>query len=144
MRCSNTKPGGWVEIQDFDLMYYSQDNSLPEDSYILRWLTTLFSGSDQFGRDPRPGPKLKGWMEDAGFQNMGSRKVKIPVGPWPKDPQLKELGTYNLVQVLTGLEAFTLRLFCNVLGWTEDEVTVLLAGVRRELKNPRIHSMFDL
>ena len=131
-------------MQDFDFMYYSEDNSLPEDSSILKWITTLLGASDQFGRDPRPGPKLKNWMEAAGFRNIGSTKVKLPVGPWPKDPHLKELGTYNLTQALMGLEAFTLRLFCNVLGWAEEEVTVLLAGVRKELENPKIHSMFDL
>lgn len=131
-------------MQDFDAMYYSQDNTLAADSNIKRWLTTLFGASEQFGRHPAPGRELKNWMEAAGFRNIGSRKIMMPVGPWPKDPKLKEIGTYNLVQTLTGLEAFTLRLFCNVLGWAEEEVTVLLAGVRNELKNPRIHAIYDL
>ena len=131
-------------MQDFNFMYYSEDDSLPEDSNIMRWITTLLSASESFGRGPRPGPKLKGWMETAGFRNIGHRKIKLPVGPWPKDPHHKEVGTYNLTQALMGLEAFTLRLFCNVLGWTEEEVTALLVGARQELKSPRIHSMFDL
>lgn len=131
-------------MQDFNFMYYSEDESLPEDSNIIRWITTLLSAFEGFGRDPRPGPKLGGWMEAAGFRNISYKKIKLPVGPWPKDPHLKELGLYNLTQALMGLEAFTLRLFCNFLGWTEAEVTVLLAGVRNELKNPRIHCIFDL
>jgi hypothetical protein len=30
------------------------------------------------------------------------------------------------------------------LGWTAEEVQVLLAGVKRDIKNPKVHSIFDL
>lgn len=50
----------------------------------------------------------------------------------------------NLRQVLDGLEGFSLRLLCDVAGWTENEVYVLLANVRKELKNPAIHMQYDL
>jgi hypothetical protein len=48
------------------------------------------------------------------------------------------------MQVLEGLEAFTLRLFTGILGWSIEEVQVLLGFIREEMKNPRIHVMFDL
>lgn len=51
---------------------------------------------------------------------------------------------YNISQVMTGLEGFSLRLYCDVLGWKKDEVLVLLAQVRSELKDPKIHAQFDL
>lgn len=66
------------------------------------------------------------------------------MGPWPKDPKLKEIGLYNLTQASEGLEAFSLRLFTGMLKWTQEAVLVLLAKVRKDLKNPNIHSQVDL
>ena len=68
----------------------------------------------------------------------------MPWGFWPKDPAIKEIGIFNLQQMLNGLEAFSLRPFCEIMGWTEEQVLVFLAGVRKEMKDPRIHGYFDL
>jgi len=51
---------------------------------------------------------------------------------------------YNWHQIMQGLEAFSLRLYCQVLGWKEEEVMVLLGHVRNELRNPGLHAQFDL
>lgn len=55
----------------------------------------------------------------------------------------KTVGSWNLVQIEDGLEAFTLRLFTQTLGWKSEEVQVLLANVRKDLRNPKIHAQFD-
>ena len=79
-----------------------------------------------------------------GFINVVAQKFKVPIGPWPKDKHLKTVGSFNLVQIEDGLEAFTLRLFTTVLGWQLEEVQVLLANVRKDIRDPRIHAQFDL
>ena len=163
----NTKPGGWAEFQDFDLTYYSEDGSLKEDQSISKWITTLIDAAYGFGRDPCPGSKLEGWMKDAGFENVQHEKFRLPIGPWAKDGHLvcsfpqypddndtsdislltrdqKTIGAWNLVQIEDGLEGFTLRLYTQFLGWTAEEVHVLLAEVRKDLRDPRIHAQFDL
>ncbi len=142
--CRNVSPGGWAEFQDFSMQYYSEDGSLTESHNTLTWINQLLDASAKVGRDPNPGRQLEGWVNDAGFQNVTHHKFKFPIGPWPRDPKLKEVGLYNLVQILNGLEAFSLRLYCGVLGWTEQEVTVLLANVRKELKSNAFHAMIDL
>jgi hypothetical protein len=71
-------------------------------------------------------------------------RYKIPIGPWAKDPLLKEIGMLNFHQVYGGLEGLTFRLYTKVLNWSEDECRVLMGKVREDLKNPRIHAMFDL
>lgn len=124
-------------------MYYSEDGSLKEDSHTVKWITELIGAARQIGREPCPGPRLEGWARDAGFTGVTHQKFRFPIGTWPKDPKMKQLGMYNEAQVLNGLEAFSLRLFCHVLGWTREEVLVLLAHVRRELKTPGVHAQFD-
>jgi hypothetical protein len=137
-------PGGWAEFQDFDLQYYSEDGSLKEDHMTLIWINTLLEAAHRMGRDPQPGLKLEGHLHDAGFINIRHKRYKLPIGPWAKDPHLKDVGLCNLAQIMEGLEALSLRLFCDFLKWSEEEVLVLLAGVRRELKSGTIHAMFDL
>ncbi|EGS19969.1 uncharacterized protein CTHT_0044650 [Thermochaetoides thermophila DSM 1495] len=139
----NLAPGGWAEFQDFDLQYYSEDGSLKPESYTYQWITTLLDAARQTGRDPCPGPKLEGYLRDAGFINVEHRRIRWPIGPWPRDPHLKEVGMYNWHQIMQGLEAFSLRLYCQVLGWKEEEVMVLLGHVRNELRNPGLHAQFD-
>lgn len=56
----------------------------------------------------------------------------------------KTVGSWNLVQIEAGLEAFSLRLFTQLLGWTTEDVQTLLANVRKDLRNPKIHAQFDL
>ena len=68
----------------------------------------------------------------------------MPWGFWPKDPKMKDIGIWNLQQMLNALEAYSMRLFCDTLGWTEAEVLVFLAGVRKGLKNPHIHAYYNL
>jgi hypothetical protein len=125
-------------------MYYSEDGSLTEESSTRRWLKTLLPLATQIGREPCPGPKLEAWVRDAGFTNIRCRKFRMPLGPWPKDARMKGVGMLNLQQVLDGLEGFSLRLLCDVAKWSEEEVTVLLANVRRELRDPSIHMQYDL
>lgn len=140
---STLTPQGWAELQDFDLQYYSEDGSLTEDHKTMKWINTFLEASHKAGRDPQPGPRLEGHLRDAGFVNVKHHRFKLPIGPWPKDPHLKDVGLCNLAQILDGLEAFSLRLFCEGLKWTEEEVLVLMAGVRKELKSGTIHAMFD-
>ena len=84
----HTKPGGWAEFQDFDIQYYSEDGSLKKEHSMLQWNTTLLDASADLGREPNPGPKLPGWMKDAGFENVTHARFRLPVGPWPKDKHL--------------------------------------------------------
>lgn len=110
----------------------------------MTWITTLIEAARKIGREPCPGPKLEGWVRDAGFTNVTHHRYRYPIGPWAKDPHMKQVGTYNIAQVLGGLEAFSLRLFCGVLDWKQEEVLVLLAKVRSELKSSSLHAQFDL
>ncbi|KAK1759142.1 secondary metabolism regulator LAE1 [Echria macrotheca] len=135
----NLRPGGWVEFQDYEMMVRSDDGTLTEQSSTHKWIHLEVEATLRAGREPNPGPQLEGWVRDAGFVNITHRVFKLPLGAWPKDKVLKEIGLFNLMACLYGLEAFSLRLMCDVLGWDEPQVHALVAQVRSELKTQRIH-----
>lgn len=137
---SNLNPGGWAEFQDWSFMIYSDDDTI-EGTELLRWTNLFMDACKVFGRDGQIGPKLEGLLRDnTGLVNIHHQPFRIPVGPWPKDPHMKDIGMWELVQLLDGLEAFSLRLLTAALGWTKEEVLGLLDGVRKDLKNPKIHA----
>ncbi|KKY23770.1 putative methyltransferase domain-containing protein [Diplodia seriata] len=143
-RCfQNLEAGGWVEFQDYEYRYYADDGSLPDDSQLKRMSELLVEGCSKIGRNVSPGPSLLKWVKDAGFVNIGYQVIKLPLGAWPKDPVLKQMGSFNLVQTVEGLEAYDLAIFTRVLGWTKEEVDVFNAKVRKELGKKGVHALID-
>ncbi|KAN0091943.1 S-adenosyl-L-methionine-dependent methyltransferase [Hyaloscypha variabilis] len=134
----HTTPGGFVEFTDFDVIIRSDDGSL-EGTTMKTWTETLPQAGRLIGREPCPGPKLEGWVRNAGFTNIVVKVYKLPIGPWPKDPNFKLVGAYYHVTVSQGLEGFTLKLYIDVLKWKYEDVKVLLAEVRKDLNNRSIH-----
>lgn len=84
----HTKPGGWCEFKDWDLNIVSGDNSLPEDSSVLKYHRLLYEAFDKIGLSCRPGPKLKDWVKSAGFGEVEELVLPVPIGLWPKERRL--------------------------------------------------------
>ena len=143
-RCYDAlQPGGILECQDGDFMTYSEDGST-KGSWLERWNADFVGAAKQGGRIVQPGLELEKWIREAGFEDVHHERLRIPVGVWPKDRQLKEVGAFNLIQLREGLEGFSMRLFTGVLGWSPDEVQVLLSKVRKDLDNRNIHAQNDM
>ncbi|KFY83898.1 hypothetical protein V500_09805 [Pseudogymnoascus sp. VKM F-4518 (FW-2643)] len=132
---THTKSGGWVEFKDWDLHITSPDNSLPKDSYLYQYHKLVEDAIAKMHREYAPGPNLKKWAEEAGYVNVTERIIPLPIGVWPKDKELKEIGAWNYLCLIEGLEAICMRLFTAVLEWSAEEVLVFLTKVRSELKD---------
>ena len=137
------QPGGIIECQDGDFMTYSEDGST-RGSWLEKWNTDFVAAAKQGGRIVQPGLQLETWIREAGFEDVHHERLRIPVGIWPKDKQLKEVGAFNLVQLREGVEGFSMALFTRVLNWSSDEVQVLLSKVRKDLDNRNIHAQNDM
>ncbi|KJZ72306.1 hypothetical protein HIM_08347 [Hirsutella minnesotensis 3608] len=94
----------------------------------------LRDACERIGRTVNPAPSFKRWAEETGFTRVEEKRFKLPVGDWPKDPRLKEIGAFLSVNISEGVEGFTAVLFRDVLGWSQEEVEVLNARVRAVVK----------
>jgi hypothetical protein len=81
------------------------------------------------------------WLHEIGFEDVHEEVYMWPINTWPRDKGLKELGLWFREDVLGVLPA-TGRLLTKGLGWTAEEVEVLLAGSREDLKSRKVH-MFE-
>jgi hypothetical protein len=52
----------------------------------------------------------------------------------------KEIGAWNKIQAFEGVEGWTMALLTRVLGWSTEKVRQHLDGVRKDYRNPAIHS----
>ncbi|RYC91266.1 hypothetical protein BFJ63_vAg5854 [Fusarium oxysporum f. sp. narcissi] len=83
-------------------------------------------------------------MEAAGFRNVTQRVFKWPQNRWPRDPKYKELGSWTLENISSGLDGISSALFTRVLGWSKPQLDVFLIDVRKDLKNPSIHAYWPI
>ncbi|KAI3576786.1 S-adenosyl-L-methionine-dependent methyltransferase [Fusarium oxysporum f. sp. albedinis] len=137
-------PGGWVEFQETANTLYSDDGTLEPNNALVRLMDNLKKVHDKIGRTLDPAPEFKNWVWGAGFHNIKEQRFKFPVGPWPRDGRLKEIGAFLSVNFTDGVDAFTAKPFRDHLGWSQMEVEVLKAEVRKEAKRREVHAMFDL
>lgn len=135
----NLRPGGWFELQDYETVVLSDDDTVNQAVALREWADLLNSASEKFGKPMLDCMKHRERMIDAGFVDVQHEVYKVPMGTWPKDRRLKELGRYQLYQMLEAVEPFTLALFTRVLRWSQEDILQLMDRVRADLCNTKFH-----
>lgn len=69
-----------------------------------------------------------------------SNSCQCPVGSWPKNPRLKEIGRVGKVTLCDAIEPYTLALWTRVLGYSSQEAQEWVDQVRAELLNTSLHT----
>lgn len=124
------KPGGWLEQVEYSADWVSDDNSIPE-GHVFRKASACYNGAgEQMGQTFCIWEQSKDYFDKAGFVNTVEKRFKMPLGPWPADKKMKEIGRWHLLEAYQGLEGWTLALYTRILGWSVEEVQVFLAQVR--------------
>ncbi|KAJ4262867.1 hypothetical protein NW762_006480 [Fusarium torreyae] len=138
------KPGGWVEHVELWGIAKSDDGSLKPDSPAKRWVDVFEKIGEATGKDFFTGHKAADFQRKAGFTNVYEKKLKVPIGPWPKDKKLKQWGAWNRQFLLQALEGFSIRGLTEMLGWSYDDAQLFLIDMRKELLNPQLHAYTDV
>ncbi|KFY08459.1 hypothetical protein V492_06211, partial [Pseudogymnoascus sp. VKM F-4246] len=134
------KPGGYIESQELNPWPHCDDGTMPPDWPFARYVAKLQEASLEVGRELDIAPKLRGWFEDAGFVDVQQRVFKAPLGRWPKDPAMKDLGHWWAENMSVGLAGFSLAYFSRVLGWSTEEIELYLVDVRKSLADKDVHA----
>ncbi|RGP69595.1 demethylmenaquinone methyltransferase [Fusarium sporotrichioides] len=132
------KPGGWIEHVELWGNAMADDGTMAEDSPLKTWVQVFEQIGEKIGNpffwDPAEA------FQEAGLQNISERKVKVPIGTWPKNKDLKQWGAWNRQFLLQGLEGFSIRGLTELLGWEYEKAQVFLVDMRKEILNPSLHS----
>jgi SAM-dependent methyltransferase len=107
------KPGGWFESVETTVQFCYDDGPrgegqpIPESNPMSEWCKLALEAAERLGRPFDVAGRVGPWMEDAGFVNVVTKEYKIPLGPWPKDPHMKEIGRYNLLNMLEAVGEYS-------------------------------------
>ncbi|TDZ33076.1 Secondary metabolism regulator LAE1 [Colletotrichum spinosum] len=134
------KPGGWIELQEMRWVYGCDDGTMRPDFAPIQMGANLKDALAQLKVDMNAAERYPKHVEDAGFVNPRHEVKKVPVGPWPKDENLKKIGRYCRAAIYDGLHAITIGPYTRGLGWSPMEVEVFLIQVRKDLMDPSVHS----
>ncbi|KAJ4250118.1 hypothetical protein NW762_011928 [Fusarium torreyae] len=134
-----TLPGGYIEIQGANANLKSDDGTIEKAPNAQTWIKYLREACTKFGKPANLSHEWKSRMIKAGFVDVHQEIRKVPIGAWPKDPKVKEIGKYQAIQEVKAIDSYTLKLFEHALGWTIKEILVLLAKVKQELRDPEVH-----
>ncbi|KAH7176332.1 S-adenosyl-L-methionine-dependent methyltransferase [Dactylonectria macrodidyma] len=132
-------PGGYIELQAAYTRFLSDDDTAKDATDAQFWLKTLCDGLAQFGKPLDCVIDWKQKLEAAGFVDVQQEIHKVPIGAWPKDPKLKEVGMCQEIQQIKAVDSYTPAVFARILNWSDDELQVFIDEVRADLKNPKIH-----
>ncbi|KAE8155233.1 putative methyltransferase [Aspergillus avenaceus] len=135
----NLRPGGWFEVMEPTVGIFSDDDSVSQAPHLSEWKDKLIEASVKFGKEMGVAKDYKKWMVEAGLKNVKEEIYKVPFSPWAKDAKLKEMGRFQQANMLEALDAYSLALFTRFLGWTVEEIQMLLVGVRKELMDRKLH-----
>jgi hypothetical protein len=71
------KPGGWLEIQEYEGWLYSDTGELPPENAIHEWLTYIDEASTKIGLRVNIAASYHDWVKKAGFENVKDDVYKV-------------------------------------------------------------------
>ncbi|KAK3391895.1 S-adenosyl-L-methionine-dependent methyltransferase [Sordaria brevicollis] len=138
------KPGGWIEHYDHSPVVTSDDGSVKPGSALDTYGKLLAKAARKIGRDATlaDNDTMEEGMKAAGFVNVQTKRMKMPLSPWSADKRLNDVGAYARATLNDDVEGVIQFLFSTVLGWTQEEINAFGSRVRRELLDMSIHGYY--
>lgn len=147
-RClKHLKPGGYIEQAEYAAKWTCDDGTVSKESPIGRCESL---SHDSYAKLNRPEGDLNIYetmarrLREAGFVDVVETKYKWPVGTWPKDKGMKELGAWVRAYMDIGLEGYMMRLLTTMLGWTAQEVYVFCSDMRAQMRDKTSHALWPM
>lgn len=97
---------GWVELHEIPCLIYSDNPATPPDLPFMRAMAQYCRASPGVCGEELYG--FKDLMTTAGFVDVSETRYRIPISEWPADVTERELGRYNMLNFLEGIEGYAL------------------------------------
>jgi len=136
------EPGGYLEIQD--AIFPPKYSEPPREGAMFpEWIETVMKSAEMAGRPWTNVQYYAQWMREIGLVNVVDRRFFLPAGTWPKEERDKKLGAWHLQNYLAFVEGITPKSYAAQ-GWSDDEIQILIARVKNELKDGTVKIYNDM
>ncbi|KAK0710944.1 S-adenosyl-L-methionine-dependent methyltransferase [Lasiosphaeris hirsuta] len=126
------RPGGWIEVLDFDDFYSDQNfmSFFPPDSVAHVIIPGILEAHDKLGRSRGIGHMKRQRLIDAGYVDVNDATYDLGIGT----RENSSYGKFWLFAVVTGIEAICLRPLTKYLGWESNYVRDLCGKLAQETR----------
>ncbi|CAG8020845.1 unnamed protein product [Penicillium olsonii] len=155
------KPGGWAQMVEIYFNVQSDNGSITDEHALRKWSTKYLSALED-KKDLRIGSKLRTLMADAGFVEVDTKMIPLPLSAWStgwffKDPweitvtdslisdlRMKGIGESNHENAQQLLQSLALYPLTQRLHMPPEVFTSLVAQAQREAADPTLKAYFPL
>lgn len=128
-------------MQEIDLRPFSSDNTFETSAYA-EFTNTFHKCGEKLGiKFDISASEMESYVKAAGFTDVQVTKFQVPVGIWPKDKRYKEMGIVYATASVSGLEAYGLKMFTNVLGWSQEKAKDLCERALQAINSRKTHGV---
>ena len=99
-----------------DIQFTSDDGTVKPGDTMYDWSQIFINAGETMGRTFKIAQQSKQLIQDAGFVDVVEKRYKVPVGGWMEDERWKEIGQWNAMYLLSGLEGMALYILKHVLN----------------------------
>lgn len=131
-------------MQDISFPLGCDDDTMPPSSAMAQWSEYMIQACVALDRRIDLAATYKERMEKAGFVDVVEVIQKWPQNSWAKNPELKEIGMWTMVNMLQGLHGLTMAPLTRGLGWSMEEVERFLVDVRNDVKDTKVHCYWPM
>jgi SAM-dependent methyltransferase len=136
------KPGGYIEIQDIVQAFKTDELAgAPEHaSKILHWAQLRQEAASRLGIEYNITARFPEELSAAGFQDVQTLDLKLPVGSWMDDDKMKRVGQTFLECLQLGKLDLSIKLLTH-LGMKEQQIVNLVEQAGKELGVGKLYTM---
>ncbi|KAH7214594.1 S-adenosyl-L-methionine-dependent methyltransferase [Fusarium oxysporum] len=127
------KPGGFVESGEINPTFYSDDGTIDDAEALQTWNRLVIESGKGFGRS------FTDIENDVQLFRDAANNIHVPIGGWPKDEKMREVGQFLRASIENDLEGYTMMVWHHIMKWPKDEYQVFLMNMRKAFKDKRIH-----
>ncbi|OAL01241.1 S-adenosyl-L-methionine-dependent methyltransferase [Phaeosphaeriaceae sp. SRC1lsM3a] len=124
------KPGGWIQIGDCDRICPTPESENPRYHDMWACVRAVLQSS---GVDALEPPKMKSWLEEAGFEEVQERTAMRAVGKRNVDEELGKMGIEADLLIAQGMAAAAKGLSPSLKPLSDDRLDSLVQDLRTEL-----------
>lgn len=124
--------------------FKSDDGSLDPNTPYGYWHDLGVEVGRKMGKSFETMYEMKGFITEAGFEDIHETTYKWPIGPWMESREDKEIGMWARFHIEEGLENWAMAPLTRVMGWKKEEVEITIMYVKQDLKRKDIHGYHEM
>ncbi|KAJ5334059.1 uncharacterized protein N7506_007842 [Penicillium brevicompactum] len=137
------KRGGWVQMVEIYFNVQSDNGSLTDEHALRKWSIQYLRALED-RKDLRIGSKLRNLMTEAGFVEVDTKMIPLPLSAWSADPRMREIGGSNCDNIKQLLQSLALYPLTQRLHMSPEGFASLVSQAQQEAADPRLKAYFPL